>query len=111
MNTAMPSKGGVYMTKIKRETISIIYGSEYAIIKAKLNSDMNVLINVLRGISGSVAASVIATVMTAMTEIIREKCTVYDTETGTDLSIISVHVDATDIIISFTGFEIKSEKL
>ena len=99
------------MTKIKRETVSIIYGSEYAIIKAKLNSDMNVLVNVLRGIcSGSVAASVIATVMTAMTEIIRGK-TVYDNETGTALSIISVHVDASDIIISFTGFEIKSENL
>jgi len=100
------------MTKIKRETISIIYGSEYAIIKCKLNSDMKVLVNVLRGIcGGSVAASVIATVMTAMTEIIRGQCTVYDSETGTQISIISVHVDASDIIISFTGFEIKSENL
>lgn len=100
------------MTKIKRETVTIIYGSEYAIVKSKLNSDMNVLVNILRGIcSGSVAASVIATVMTAMTEIIRGQCTVYDSETGTAVSIISVHVDASDIIISFTGFDIKSENL
>lgn len=99
------------MTKATRDNISIIYGSEYAIIKAKMDSNMQVLTALLLCICDEYAASTtISKVMSCMSDIIRGKCTVCDAETGTQ-SIISVHVDTSDIIVSFTGFQINSEVL
>lgn len=100
------------MTKTMRNNIRIIYGSEYAIISAHTSSDMKTLINIIRDIvDASTAVSTVATIMECMTGIIRGKSDVCDSETGTDESTIFVHVDTKAIVITFTGFQVKSENL
>lgn len=95
------------MTKIKRECIDIIYGSDYATFKMPTNCDYKTLVNVIRGICGAEeAASTIGAIMSAMAEIMRGQPSA-DFESGDENHVRMIHVDKYKMYIHFMGYQIK----